>query len=239
MCACEWEQACVIVCGCLTDACAYDLYLYRLQCNGVCTDLPSPATYHWPRTWSSVSACPAKSGIINMYYVCVSVHMYADPCACCAFAALEVMQHCVSPVEHLEGCQRDEWLPLYRLLLCFSTAPSPSPSLSPQCPMLHFSFPLPFHITSPSFFSSLPSYAFSTPPFPLHLIFLLSFCFCFILSIFNRIACHVTTFCRRVEFRKSRHNPVLKGSLLLGVRVFKLALQSRMLSIHKNHKPCC
>lgn len=168
MCACEWEKAYVNMCECLTDACGYDLCLYRLQCNGVCTDLPWPATYRWPRTWSSVCACTAKSRFINMYFLCVCVHMYANMRVCTVHLLHSRWRSFVSPpVEHLEGCQRDEWLPLYRLLL--SASLPPPPSHLPQCPVLHFSFPPPFPITSASFlyFSSIST--FPAPPFPLSL----------------------------------------------------------------------
>lgn len=147
------------MCECVSDACGYDLCLYRLQCNGVCTDLPCPATYCWPRTWSFVCA---RTSFINMYFLCVCMRMYASMCVHLLHSRWRSFVS--PPVEHLEGCQRDEWLPLYRLLL------SAASSLSPSS-VLHFSFPSPFHITSASFlyFSSISS-------LPTHLLFITFFC---------------------------------------------------------------
>ena len=125
-------------------------------CNGVCSDLLCPKTYRWPRTCSSLCACTAESRFVNMHSPCVCVHTYSNMCACAALLLHSGWRSFVSPtVEHLEGCQGDEWLPLYRLLFSASQLRPLSPL--PQCPMLHFSFPPPFHFTSASFlyFSSI------------------------------------------------------------------------------------
>lgn len=132
-------------------------------CNGVCSDLPCPPMYRWPRTCSSLCACTAESRLINMHFPCVCVHTYSNTCACAVLLLHSRWRSFVSPtVEHLEGCQRDEWLPLYRLLL--SASQLRPLSLLPQCsisPSLRPSTspPLPF-------FTSLPSCPFLTPPHP-------------------------------------------------------------------------
>lgn len=158
----------------------------------------------------------------------------------CVFAAFEVTQLCVSPqwsiwkaVRETNDC---------RYIDCCSLPPPPA--LLPQWPVLYFSFPPPFHVTSFLFFSSISVLTFpfpicSTNVSPLDLF----------LSPFYRIANHVTVICGgELPLERADMLHILKHCLSRAW-LFKLTLRSWMLyglldllikaSMHKHHECCC
>lgn len=109
-----------------------------------------PLTHYWPRTWTFMHTRVQASS------PCVCMHTYAGVCICTVHLLHSRWRSVVSPpVEHLEGCQRDEWLPLYRLVL--PAGSSLFPSSVPRAPFL-LSSTLPHHL---HFFSFL---LFHFPP---------------------------------------------------------------------------
>lgn len=123
----------------------------------------------------ALCACTANSGFINMNFHSCRCVCTCVPACVCALHLLHWRWHSfvTPPAEHLEGCQRDEWLPLYRLLL--SASPPLPPSLFPMCPHAPFHLPsallhhlhflsllLAHLISSPRLLSPLPSRHFAS-----------------------------------------------------------------------------